>query len=188
MARFRRGSFAIPRSSRRTSSWAFGPQSGTDGASLGVSATGAQIGGIAVAPTLEGLTLVRTRGEFLFILKTASAAGSGFFGAFGIGRATSAAVTAGIASVPSPTTEETWDGWLYHRYFSITSAGVIDGSVSADTDNLLPLAGVLRLEVDSKAMRKLDQETSTYCAIEVTESGTATGSWFFNSRQLIKLP
>ena len=190
MARSFRGS-RFPRvggQSRRLTSWDIGTQTGTDGASLGLSSSVAIIGGGAFTPISDGLTLLRTRGELLVLLKTASVAGAGFFGAFGIGVATAAAVAIGISAVPTPITEEEWDGWLYHRYFSITATGVGTGSPATVIDQEMGMAGVFRHEVDSKAMRKLKEEDAVYCALELTESGTATGTWFFNSRSLVALP
>ena len=59
-------------------------------------------------------TLVRVRGLLHCVLTAATAVGDGYFGAVGIGLATTAAVAAGAASVPTPITELGWDGWLYH--------------------------------------------------------------------------
>ena len=187
VARTSRLSFR-PRSKPRTSSWGIGPKSGTAGASLGLSATGAQLGLVSAAPVEDGITLIRTRGELLVQLVTASASGGGFNGAFGIGIVTAAAFLAGVASVPTPITEEGWDGWLYHKYFQVVSSGIIDGSAAADHDFMLSQGGTFRQEVDSKAMRKHSPEDVVFCCLEVTESGTATGRWLFNSRLLAKLP
>ena len=75
--------------------------------------------------------LIRTRGEFLIFLHSATALAHGYHGAFGIAKATTVAITAGAASVPTPITEENWDGWLYHRYFSVLSAGPIAAATAA---------------------------------------------------------
>ncbi len=61
--------------------------------------------GAAVTPTIEGSTMIRIRGLLNYFLLAGAAAGDGFQGAFGIGIATTAAVAAGIASVPTPITE-----------------------------------------------------------------------------------
>ena len=123
----------------------------------------------------------------MFLL-SASAAGHGFHGAFGIAKATSAAVLAGAASVPTPLTEEAWDGWLYHRYFSVFAPGAIAAATAAQQmDGANGTIASLRLEVDSKAMRKQDVNEAMYACLEVVEVGTADMRWAFNCRQLYKL-
>ena len=120
-------------------------------------------------------------------LTAATALGDGFHGAFGIAKATAAAVLAGVLSVPNPITEEAWDGWLYHRYFAVMAPGPIAAATAAQ--ETLQNAGniaSLRLEVDSKAMRKQDIDEAFYACIEVVEHGTATAEWLFNSRLLVK--
>ena len=171
--------------SRRQNSWGLGAGSSVV---TTLSATGSAFLGSTIIPEVEGLTIVRTRGELMMYLSTAAAGQDGFTGAFGIAVATSAAVAAGIASVPTPITESDWNGWLYHRFFSLTTADVIDASASTDRDALLPVTAAMRLEVDSKAMRKFKVEDRLYAAVEVVEVGTATIRMFFDSRILVKLP
>ena len=186
MARLRGSRF--PRTSvRHRSLWDLGPETAGNGAPQALTATGASIAGTAIAITVDGITLIRTRGEFLIYLLTAGSAGDGFHGAFGIAKATSAAILAGIASVPSPRVEETWDGWLYHRYFSILAAGPIAAATAAqETLQNANVTAALRVEVDSKAMRKIDIDEGFYAAIDVIEHGVATAEWVFNSRMLFK--
>ena len=175
------------RSVRRSTAWGIGTATAAvPGQSQGISATGAVLGLSAIAPSIEGETIIRTRGELLLVLTTASVAGAGFTGAFGIGIASSPAVAAGIGSLPTPIAEEGDENWLYHRYFSLVAGGVIDGTASTDSEQ--PLSSVLRVEVDSKAMRKFPDGTTVYCALEATEAGVATMNWYFNSRTLVKLP
>jgi len=182
-----RSSFA--RSSRRKSSWGFGPATSTDGESQSLSASAAILAGQAVSILADGQTLVRTRGDFNIFLQTAGTQADGFSGAFGIGVATTAAITAGVASVPTPITEETWDGWLYHRYFSVICAEPIAVATTSKIGaQVHDVAAALRFEVDSKAMRKLTQDQTIYAVIEVIEIGVATARWAFNSRMLFKLP
>ena len=184
---FRR-SFA--RSQRRKTSWQIGPQSGVNGAAVAISASQATLLNTVAVVLEDGLTLVRTRGEFTAFLRTSTAAGDGYHGAFGIGVATLAAVTAGVLSVPTPLTEEDWDGWLYHRYFGIFSGGPLATATAAQqTDLVNPMSAAIRLEVDSKAMRKLETEMALFAAIEVVELGAAGIMEFsFNCRMLVKLP
>ena len=175
------------RSAHRTS-WEVGPETSGNGAPQSLSVSGSQLAGTAVAATVDGQTLVWTRGELLMFLTLATAAGDGYHGAFGIAKATQAAVTAGVASVPSPITEETWDGWLYHRYFSIFAGGPMAVATAAqETLQHAATTAALRIEVDSKAMRKFDQNESLYAVVEVAEHGTAVLEWAFNCRMLFKL-
>jgi len=178
----------FPRTSvRHRSSWEVGPQTSGGGSTQTVNGSAAQLAGTAVAILTDGVTLIRSRGEFLLFLRLATAAGDGFTGAFGIAKATAAAVVAGVASVPTPLTEDSWDGWLYHRFFSCISAGPI--AVATAAQEALQVNNVsagVRFEVDSKAMRKADIDESFYAVIEVIEVGTSELTWAFNSRLLFK--
>ena len=185
----RRG-FRFPTSSvRRKSSWQLGPATTNDGESQVVTSSLAQVASSAVAVLEDGLTFVRLRGELTFFLTDASALANGFNGAFGIGIATLAAFTAGAASLPTPITEQTWDGWMYHRYFSVLSAGSIAAATAAqEALQVSNVSAALRIEVDSKVMRKVAVDEVMYAAIEVIETGTLTMRWSLNSRTLVKLP
>ncbi len=187
MAQFRgtRSPRSFARSQRRQTSWELGPG--------GAAVTTVNVSGVSflnsvIAPNVAGLTMIRIRGEFNWALQTAAAQGDGFQGAFGIGIATTAAVTAGIASVPTPITEMGAENWLYHRIISIHAGGIIAQGVSADEDQVNSTWAAQRFEVDTKAMRKFDDEMSIYAAFEVTEIGTAEADIFFDSRSLVKLP
>ena len=161
---------------RRKTSWEPGP-GGT--AITALSGTGSQFVGSAVVPIIPGLTAVRLRGRLSWFLKLATAVDDGFQGAFGIGLATLAAVTAGIASVPTPITEIDSDNWMYWTPISghgpVVSSTALDGATHQD------------IEVDTKAMRKFDDVMSIYAAVEIVEQGTATASLYFDSRMLVML-
>ena len=186
MAHSRGSGFRTTRGQRRKTAWEIGTQTGTDGSAQSITTSSSTVATGAFTIALDGITLIRTRGELLLIQKSANVAGAGFSGAFGIAVANSAAITAGVASLPTPITEEAWDGWLYHRYFTMASGGVVDGG--AAQDELAVIGMNLRLEVDSKAMRKLEVDQGVYAVLEVIEAGTSTMDWYFNSRSLIKLP
>ena len=177
MARLRRGSFPA-RGPRRLNSW----DDGTGGVPA-QTITGSTVAfvGNAVSVLTDGTTLVRTRGQLDVILAAASAAGDGYQGAFGIGVTTQAAVAVGITAVPTPITEQTWDGWLYW-----TPISVHVGEATAGDKNWA--SGAQRTTVDSKAMRKLKEDQSIFAVWEVTEIGTATATIFWDSRALFKLP
>jgi len=153
-----------------------------------ITATSTTFLGSAVTPTQDGLTAIRIRGQLLFTLTVSAAVNEGFAGAFGIGLATLAAVTVGATAVPTPRIEADWDGWLYHQFFALRSGGAIDGSVSGDHDITNAASAVLRIDVDTKAMRKLREEDSIYAIVDVVESGTCQMSADFDSRMLLKLP
>jgi len=162
---------------RRKTTWDFGP-GGT--APQAISGSGSILLVSALISVVNGITLVRLRGAFRWYLTLATNPGDGFQGAFGVGIATSAAVVAGAAAVPTPLTEQGSDNWMYWRAIGI------HGPVASSTS--LNDATVESFEVDSKAMRKFPTEMSIYAAVELVEIGTATADLFFDSRVLGKLP
>ena len=184
MAR-QRGFPLAHRSRRRTSAW----EEGVGGVAVQaqITASGTTLVTSALAAAVDGLTLVRTRGRLQLFLTAAGSPLDGFAGAFGIGLATAAAVTAGAASVPGPITEQDWDGWLYWTPLQIIAVGIIDGSAATDSDNMNAVTAAKDIEVDSKAMRKLGLGDSLYGALELSETGVATLNWRFDSRMLFKL-
>ena len=143
---------------RRRNSWGFGPG---DSATLFTSSASTAVGfiGSGIGPTIDGLTIARTRGSFQAWL-TQAGLSEGYSGAIGIGVVPQAAFVAGIASVPTPLTELDWDGWLFHRFFQLHTPVAADFTTEGT---------MIRFEVDSKAMRKLNEDQIAYCAIEATE-------------------
>jgi len=112
-------------------------------------------------------------------LKTGGA-DDGFHGALGIGIVTDDAFAIGVTAVPDPIDDMEWDGWLYHRFWDIHSRGTFsndDGHINA-----------VSFEVDSKAMRKMTEGDTLFAIVQVVEAATATGSIWFDSRALFKLP
>ena len=181
MALRRRGSFPV-RGQRRLTAW----NDGTGGTTTtAISGNGSTFVGSAFQAVSEGLTLIRIRGYFDTRLTLATSANDGFHWAFGIGIASLAAVTAGVASVPTPLTEQGSENWLYwmsgvNRGAQAFSAGGGPGMEQAGT--------FFRFEIDSKAMRKLPTDLSIYAIIEVVENGVATMDVMHDSRSLVKLP
>jgi len=161
------------RGPRRLTDWVQGP-GGTGITSL--SASGSAILGSGTGPS-KAVTIVRTRGILDAFLTQGTASGDGFFGAVGIGIVATPAFTAGITALPTPITELTWDGWLYHSFISCHLGENVGGNNSAEHQ---------RIEVDSKAMRKLEPGQTVFAAVEVVEIGTGVLSVFFNCRQLFK--
>ncbi len=121
----------------------------------------------------EGETIVRVRGLLEVLLTAATAAGDGFSGAFGIAIVTTAAATAGVGSIPTPVTEAGWDGWLLHRFLGIHRTMEVGG----------PGPHML-LELDSKAMRKANEDESLVGVLDVIEDGTAVMDVIVQARVL----
>ena len=163
--------------SRRRTEWF----QGVGGVTVVTSSTSqAQLLGAGVITTFGEETLGRTRGLFEAQVVGAPASdGDGYFGAVGIGVVSSPAYTAGIGSVPTPVTEMGWDGWLWHHFFSVHT------SVAAEA------AGPgrhHRVEIDSKAMRKVQTDQTIFAAVESFEQGTAVVHFFLDTRILSILP
>ena len=165
------------RSQRRKTAWSIGP--GGTGAGPIASSSAAFVGG-GTQPTVDALTVVRLRGELLLSLVSAVNPLDGFRGAFGVGIVSLPAFTAGIASVPTPITEEGDENWLYHRYFTLFTGDGTEANFFGPS--------FARIEVDSKAMRMAGVDKVFYAAIEVVEVGSAVMDVSFNSRFLNKLP
>ena len=163
------------RGPRRGRGWIDGPGDGT--AVQNITVSGRTILGQGITLTADGITLVRLRGGLLVNLDTASAIGNGFVGAFGIGIVTETAFATGAAAVPTPITERDWDGWLFWHTIQVLSGDASDVGLSGSAQQ--------RVEVDTKAMRKLNEESLIYGVIEVTEIGTAEIDVAFDSRMLI---
>ena len=188
MARLRGLRSARPTSPGRRTAWGFGPATTGPGGLQTITASGKLLFGVAAAAVTDGQTIVRTRGELVALLSSADAVTSGFHGAFGIAKVTAQAVAIGVTAVPGPLTDDDWDGWLYHRYLSCISAdpATTTGAVTAPLQ-LGAGSGAIRLEVDSKAMRKIAENESVVAMMEMMEIGVASLRVFFNSRLLVKL-
>ncbi len=128
---------------------------------------------------MEGLTIGRIRGHLYVTQAAGTSAGDGFVGAFGICVVTTAAVTAGIASVPTPITEAGFDGWMYWTALAVQFRGTAVGDGPAS---------YVEREVDVKAMRKNNIDETLIGVFEFMETGTATMEFYFDSRVLDLLP
>ena len=165
MARPRRSFVA-----RRSTSWAVGASETRQLTAVGVTLWA--VGSQAVVP---GLTLVRTRGELLVAISSVAAVTDTMRMAFGLCVVSENAFGAGVGSVPTPDVDMAWDGWLWHRFVSL--------AVSAGSE-----AGTARIEIDSKAMRKI-KETDVLIGVTevIAESGTVVCSLRAETRVLMKL-
>ena len=115
----------------------------------------------------EAETLLRTRGQILAHFDPGAINESATI-AVGIGVVSARAVAAGTAFLPRPATEGSYP-WLWHGWLLVSSFGV------ALTDVAASPAMVDRLEVDSKAMRKLKETEVLALVFEVCESTDITG-------------
>ncbi len=171
---FRQGRVFIP---RRTTSWDEGPGSNTL-VTYSVSTT--TILGAALAVLIGGDTLIRTRGLLTVELQSITSAGDGFGGAVGLGLASTDAVVAGVGSLPNPVDDLDWEGWIWHQFVNVFSAATIE-------DNWSP-GDAQQIQIDSKAMRKADDNLSFFFSGQFTEVGTAEMDVRVDSRMLFKLP
>ena len=181
----RRSGFHPQRSrSARLTDWGLGP--GGE-ANTTVTSSSIQIIGSGIATVAGKVTIIRIRGEFSMALAAATAGANGFACAFGIGIVTAPAFAIGATAVPGPLDEADWDGWMYHRFFALLANEALTGGISTDLSNVGAQVASIRVEVDSKAMRKLDEEERLAAIIQTTEIGTATANFMFDSRVLAKL-
>ncbi len=165
---------------RRQTSWAEGPSQQP----ITLSAIGSTAWEFGTGTVEDGTTLIRTRGEFTLTVILVGAGGDGFDeAAVGIGVTTEEAfAVGGTTSLPSPLADLDWDGWLYHRLlaqfrgFSTTEVG--RGPMEA-----------VRIEIDSKAMRKFEDGMVVFGAVELgIETGTCQMEFGARTRLLVKLP
>ena len=181
MARLNRGR-SLP-ALRRKTVWGLGPEAAL------TPLTGSAVNGWSLFsfPIVQGATLIRTRGEIMLWLTAATALNDGFRGAVGIAVTTVSAATIGATAIPSPITDDDWDGWLWHHYFSLRAPGpIVQAAVALQTDN--SLTSSVRYEIDSKAMRKIpDSEFAIVGVLEVALTGTAVMAYEAQTRLLAKL-
>ena len=179
MAHRSRGSRGRVVSSRRQTAWTIGPLSGALGAPLEISTVANTLWAFGIEAAIEGLTLIRTRGFIELKIKVATAANDGFTGAIGLAIADVRAFDAGAGSLPRPFTDSDDEIWFWHQFFSMHPE-TTDESVAA---------AFMRIEIDSKAMRKFPEGMAMYGIIETaSEIGAPTMQLFGMTRTLFKLP
>jgi len=88
----------------------------------------------------------------------------------------------GQTAMPAPLDEQDWDGWLFWTPL------VLVAHTTSPTDDPGGLSTIIRVDVDSKAMRKLNLGDVIFASAQFTEVGAAVARVFFDSRILIKLP
>ena len=174
-----RGSFRG--SPRRRKDWGLGPG--------GVAATNssgstAVILGSGSVPAIGGTTIGRLRGRFASYLTEAANDLEGFQGAFAVGIVKAPAFAAGVASVPTPITEQGSENWLYWTSIQVFGMATALSGVPAVSTLMSQIE-----EVDTKAMRKVSTDMAIYACLEVAViEGGATIEARFDSRALVKLP
>jgi len=161
---------------RRKTSWIQGPGDAT----IIVMSGSSTLGFGSSVGLFDGETVIRVRGSLQAFLTSVTAAGDGYHVAVGIGVFTSEAFAAGIASLPSPISDMDWNGWLYHRFYDLHGAAA--GSPEADVSTSI------QFEVDSKAMRKVNDGVTIGCLVQGVELGDSVMGVYFQSRLLMKLP
>ncbi len=105
-----------------------------------------------VEKALRPFTIVRTRG-WLSVRSDQQAAVENFAMGFGIAVVSDQAVAVGVTAVPTPTTDDESDAWYIHRI--VQSTNVVDAGAS-----------ILGLELDSRAMRKVEEGYDIAMSIE----------------------
>ena len=165
--------------SRRKSTWGFGGDSSAG--TVAISAITGTILGTGAVALLEGLTIVRTRGEILMWLSAVGTAQDGISGALGLCIVSENAFAVGSTAVPHPITDIAWDGWYWWHAVNLFAPS----TTQATLDRVIASQ---RLEVDSKAMRKIKLSDTVALVWEgVTEVGVVTVNVRFALRQLAKL-
>ena len=137
--------------------------------------------GIAQEATEDGLTIVRTRGEFNAGLSLITGSLDGYPRvAFGLCIVNQNAAGVGVTAVPSPLDDIRWDGWFFHWIGSFIG-------LSATETNAAGVA-IARVPIDSKAMRKLKSTDNVVgVAAASNEVGTAQLNVMLNCRVLVKI-
>ena len=92
-------------------------------------------------------TVLRTRGDLLIAAIPDASTDSDVVG-LGMAIVTDNARAAGGTSLPGPINDESSDVWFWHRYVPLDAVSLTAGDPTAITLNV-------RVEIDSKAMRKL---------------------------------
>ena len=168
----RRG-FSGPRGARRATEW-------TGTLEAAVTFTGVGAGAKSLLLTADQLapsTIVRTRG--IVTLKSDQfAASEDQIGALGVAVVTTTAAGVGVTAMPGPMSDESSDKFYVLEMFGNTMQ--LGSAVGFD-----PRFGITR-EIDSKAMRKVDNEETLVVIWENGVNGNAVAV-LVNLRTLFKL-
>ena len=162
---------ARPRRSGRRADYSW---SGIIGRAPGVGTTATLGSGLITFTT--PLTIVRVRGQVLVRLEGGTA-GDVYVGGCGLILATDAAVAAGAAAIPSPS--DVLDAeWLWHAWCPMETE---DDTATEELGTQ-----VLRLEIDSKAMRKVKSNMNlVFMADGIRLAGSSVSDWTYGIRVLV---
>jgi len=156
---------------RRSTSWLTGPQL----VSTSISGPANTIGTTGLQILEDGTTLVRTRGSVLLRLSTtAGGTTDGMSGAVGIAMGSENAFGAGFASLMHPFNDSEWDGWIFHSFYHLNGPATLGSAFQ-------------RIDIDSKAMRKIAALDVLYLAIATVEVGTEVIQMIADTRMLFKV-
>ncbi len=120
-------------------------------------------------PTVAEQTITRVRG-LLSVQSDQLAAGEDAFGAFGMAVVEEPAATAGVASLPHPMDDSSSEAWFVWQPFSTTF--VFGSAVGFDAQ------GGNQYVIDSKAMRKINNEQRVVILLQNSSSAFGMAYWF----------
>jgi len=128
-----------------------------------------------------GITIVRIRGAVDVWLEVATTVGDAFGDvAFGIGVVSGDAFAAGAASMPGPLSDPDWDWMWVHYLGAVVSLTTVESALEG--------LAATRIEIDTKAMRKLKPNQTVFGVLETEdETGAVTLSFSAFTRMLSKL-
>ncbi len=128
------------------------------------------------------MTVVRIRGAVSIWLEAVTTIGDAFGDvALGIGIVSADAFAIGQSAMPSPLSDPDWD-WMWIQYL-----GAMIGRSTTEAELTGPL-GEVRVEIDTKAMRKVHPNETVFGVIETEdETGAVTLSFSAMTRMLSKL-
>ncbi len=112
---------------------------------------------VTLVPTEAETTIVRVRGSMIFQFLP-DTVNDVYLGAIGLITVQAAASAAGSASMPGPVTDASNDGWFWHSFVDFMASGV-----GAE----VPGYGY-RVDIDSKAMRKVNDNERVVMRLEST--------------------
>ena len=164
-------------SRRRRTGWEPGPFT----TSLSLTAAGKTAWSTTQEFLEDGLTVARIRGSLSL---TVSSVGSRFDHfdaiAFGIGIASVQAIGIGATALPGPLSEIDWEGWIYHTIQS--------GMRGTALSPLGDAAGFVRVDIDTKAMRKVGTNQAIFGMVEAeVETGVVDVRVEGRTRMLLML-
>ena len=165
------------RAPRRRVEWTDGPNSNSAIQSTSVDNAVVWTTGQAA---LAQNTLIRIRGELSAWLSLITSVGDGFAKyAAGIGIVSADAFAAG--ALPTPSGDPDWSGWMWYH-----AGGAMVGDVTTEVFRS-PMAAI-RLEIDTKAMRKVGPNETIFGVFQVVgEVGGSTVNFAVSTRMLFKL-